>query len=205
VPLVRLRHEHWIFDLDGTLTIAAHDFAAIRAMLGLPPGGMGILETLAAMPPERAAPLLRRLDEHEHEIACASAPAPGADALLDELRSRGARLAIFTRNSRRNVEATLEAAGLRRYFEPCGFMTRDAGPPKPQPHGILRLLEMWAAAPADAVMVGDHRMDLEAGRAAGTATVHVDPTGAFGAGEHADVQVRNLDELLRRVREDARD
>jgi HAD superfamily hydrolase (TIGR01509 family) len=198
-----LHHDCWIFDLDGTLTIAAHDFAAIRAMLDLPERGVGILEAIAAMPPERAAPLLERLDDHEYEIACASTAAPGADALLAELRARGARLGIFTRNSLRNVEATLEAAGLRRHFEPCDFITRDAGPPKPQPHGLLRLLETWGATAALAVMVGDHRMDLEAGRAAGITTVHVDPTGAFPWSEHADVEVRSLEELLDRIRDRA--
>jgi HAD superfamily hydrolase (TIGR01509 family) len=196
VPEPAVRRRHWIFDLDGTLTVAAHDFAAIRTMLGLPARGIGILEALSELPVEQAEPLLRRLDDHEYEIACASAPAPGADALLGELRARGARLGIFTRNSRRNVEATLEAAGLRHHFEACGFMTRDAGPPKPRPFGIERLLEIWDARPWEAVMVGDHRMDLEAGRAAGTATVHVDPSGAFIGGEHADLRVRSLEELL---------
>jgi phosphoglycolate phosphatase-like HAD superfamily hydrolase len=28
--------EHWVFDMDGTLTIAVHDFAAIREALSIP-------------------------------------------------------------------------------------------------------------------------------------------------------------------------
>ena len=31
-------HGHWLFDMDGTLTIAMHDFDAMRAELGLPVG-----------------------------------------------------------------------------------------------------------------------------------------------------------------------
>ena len=27
---------HWVFDMDGTLTVAVHDFAAIRVALGDP-------------------------------------------------------------------------------------------------------------------------------------------------------------------------
>ena len=27
---------HWVFDMDGTLTIAVHDFAAIRRALEIP-------------------------------------------------------------------------------------------------------------------------------------------------------------------------
>ena len=41
------RRPCWIFDLDGTLTVAAHDFDAIRAELGLPQG-RPILEALLA-------------------------------------------------------------------------------------------------------------------------------------------------------------
>ncbi|RMH01984.1 MAG: HAD family hydrolase, partial [Planctomycetota bacterium] len=46
------------------------------------------------------------------------------------------------------------------------------------------------------VMVGDFRFDLEAGRAAGCLTVHVDPAGAFPWPELADLKVRGLAELL---------
>jgi phosphoglycolate phosphatase-like HAD superfamily hydrolase len=45
-------------------------------------------------------------------------------------------------------------------------------------------------------MVGDYLYDLQAGRAAGTATVHVDPSGRFAFAEHADVQVPSLEALL---------
>ena len=29
--------KHWVFDMDGTLTVAVHDFAAIREALDIPP------------------------------------------------------------------------------------------------------------------------------------------------------------------------
>lgn len=41
--------KYWIFDLDGTLTVAVHDFTAIRRELDLPPG-KPILEELATLP-----------------------------------------------------------------------------------------------------------------------------------------------------------
>ncbi len=45
----RLRQRDcWIFDMDGTLTIANHDFEAIRAELDLPPD-RPILEALAEL------------------------------------------------------------------------------------------------------------------------------------------------------------
>ena len=44
-PLAQLRH--WVFDMDGTLTVAVHDFAAIRRALEIPPQD-DILAHLAA-------------------------------------------------------------------------------------------------------------------------------------------------------------
>ena len=40
---------HWVFDLDGTLTKAVHDFALIRRALEIPPEA-DILGHLAALP-----------------------------------------------------------------------------------------------------------------------------------------------------------
>jgi HAD superfamily hydrolase (TIGR01509 family) len=190
-----LPHTHWIFDLDGTLTIGAHDFDAIRAALGLP-SGKGILEAIGELPPARAATAMTWLDEHEYALACASVAAAGADTLLGALHARHVRLGIVTRNSLRNLEATLRAAGLLGHFDPTGFVTRERGRPKPSPDGILHLLATWGAAATDAVMVGNHRMDLEAGRAAGVTTVHVDTTGAFPWSEHADLEVTSLVQLV---------
>ena len=41
--------KHWVFDMDGTLTVAVHDFAAIRVALAIPPQD-DILTHLAALP-----------------------------------------------------------------------------------------------------------------------------------------------------------
>jgi phosphoglycolate phosphatase-like HAD superfamily hydrolase len=52
-------------------------------------------------------------------------------------------------------------------------------------------------------MVGDYQFDLLAGRAAGTATVYVDPSGEFPFARHADVSVRSLALLAARLEETA--
>ncbi len=190
-----LKHrEGWIFDLDGTLTVAAHDFEAIRRELGLEPG-KPILEQLARLQRDDAAARHARLDEIEWRIAGEARPAPGALALLQVLSSGGMRLGIVTRNSHRNALRTLQTCGLEAFFKPCCVVGREAAAPKPDPDGVHRLLAHWSLAPDRAVVVGDYRFDLLAGRAAGTATAHVDPTGEFAWPEHADVQVRGLDAL----------
>ena len=44
-----LQRKYWIFDLDGTLTVAVHDFNAIRNELGIP-AGQPILKTIESLP-----------------------------------------------------------------------------------------------------------------------------------------------------------
>lgn len=166
------RYTHWVFDMDGTLTIAAHDFAAIRVALEIPPED-DILHHLAALPPEVSKAKHAWLLEHERELAIASRPAAGAVALVRGLHARGLRLGILTRNARELALLTLQAIGVDDCFAPADILGRDEAPPKPDPGGLLHLADRWQVAPQDMVMVGDHRHDLACGRAAGTATVLV--------------------------------
>ncbi len=182
---------YWIFDMDGTLTVAVHDFDAIRGELGLRPK-LPILEQIAEAPQARARGLLARLDEIELALARQAQAADGAHALLERLCARGARLGIVTRNSFANALETLRVCELARFFAPECVLGREAAAPKPDPEGIRRLLAHWRAEPDQAVMVGDYRYDLLAGRAAGTATVYVDPERGFPFAEHADVSVDSL-------------
>ena len=65
---------HWVFDMDGTLTVAVHDFAAIRRALEIP-AEADILTHLAGLPVAEAAAKHAWLLEHERELACAAQPA----------------------------------------------------------------------------------------------------------------------------------
>jgi HAD superfamily hydrolase (TIGR01549 family) len=169
----------WIFDMDGTLTIANHDFEAIRAALDLPKD-RPILEALAELPPDQATPRWEKLYQIEWEIAKTTQAQPGAGELLERLRSlHDSRISILTRNSKSIAHETLAACGLLEFFEPEAILSRDCCAPKPQPDGILQILDRWQATPDRGVMVGDYVFDLLAGRNAGTATVHLDVTGSF--------------------------
>ena len=74
--------------MDGTLTVAVHDFAAIREELGIPEG-QPIVKTLNALPQEQAQPLRKRLQEIEADLAVQAQPALGVQALLTSLKARG--------------------------------------------------------------------------------------------------------------------
>ncbi|HXE97284.1 MAG TPA: HAD family hydrolase [Dongiaceae bacterium] len=186
----------WIFDLDGTLTVPVHDFPAIRSALGMTDSDADILRFLASLPPAEAAVRHARLIEIEYELAGRTAAAPGAGRLLDRLLRRGARVGILTRNTREIALHTLGQIGLKGYFSAADILGRDEAAPKPHPEGIEMLLSAWGSVPGETVMVGDYLFDLQVGRAAGTATIHVDSSCAFRWPELADMSVETLEELV---------
>lgn len=172
-----LRHlSHWVFDLDGTLTLAVHDFAAIRRHLDIP-AQADILHHLAELPATEREAKHAWLFAHERELAVAAQPAPGAVDLVRSLHARGCRLGILTRNARDLALLTLAAIGLEDCFDPGAVLGRDEAAPKPEPGGLLRLADLWQVAPGSLVMVGDHRYDLECGRAVGCTTLQVNQPG----------------------------
>lgn len=185
---------HWLFDMDGTLTVAAHDFAGFKRQHGLPED-QAILESLALMPRDEAQLIHAALRRWETDIARETRPAAGAAELLGTLRERGCVLGVLTRNTREIAHLTLEAAGLHGFFDRRDVAGRDCAAPKPAPDGVLRQLSLWAAGPQQAVMVGDYVFDVFAGKAAGTATILVDEQGRFGEVPQADVIVGGLAEI----------
>ncbi|WP_079203344.1 HAD family hydrolase [Pseudomonas sp. CC6-YY-74] len=163
---------HWVFDMDGTLTLAVHDFEAIKRALDIPLEH-DILHHLAALPEDVAAAKYLWLLEHERELALSAEPAPGAIELVRALKERDCRLGILTRNAHELALVTLQAIGLGDCFASGDILGRDEAPPKPDPGGLLHLAERWQVTPNELVMVGDYRFDLECARAAGACSVLV--------------------------------
>lgn len=164
------RRRLWVFDMDGTLTVAVHDFASMKRRLGFPEDGP-LLESIEALPPEARRAAWEAVAAWEWALADEARAAPGVGSLLDHLVGQGCALAVLTRNRRDIALRTLEVAGLRDRLDDAWILGREDAAPKPAPDGVLRLLALSGRAPGEAVMVGDHDHDLHAGRAAGTATV----------------------------------
>lgn len=163
---------HWVFDMDGTLTVGVHDFPAIRRALEVPDGA-DILHHLQTLPaPERESKHAWLL-EHERELALRSTAATGAVELILELCRLDCRLGILTRNAKELAHVTLAAIGLDGCFAPDDVLGRDEAPPKPHPGGLERFVRRWNVAPSQVAMVGDSGMDMACGRAAGVHTVLV--------------------------------
>ncbi|WP_325065243.1 HAD family hydrolase [Pseudomonas xionganensis] len=189
--------KHWVFDMDGTLTLAVHDFEAIKRALEIPLED-DILGHLAALPEAVAAAKHAWLLEHERELALAAEPAPGAIELVRELHGRGCRLGILTRNAHELALLTLRAIGLDDCFAVADVIGRDEAPPKPDPGGLLHLASTWQVVPSELVMVGDYRFDLECARAAGARSVlvNLEENPWPELADHFAVDCRALHQLL---------
>lgn len=154
-----------LFDMDGTLTRPMLDFAAIRAEMGI--GDRPILEAMAEMPPDRHAAAQQILLRHEDAAAERSELNEGCEALLAELHARRLPVAVITRNSRRSATVVFDRHGLTVDV----LVTRDDGLFKPDPAPLRLACERLGVPAGQAWMVGDGEFDIQAGIAAGAATV----------------------------------
>ena len=187
-------YQYWIFDMDGTLTLAAHDFDAIREQLNIEKG-TPILEAIENMPKAQATKATKKLHELEMDIAAGSQAQPDAHDMLLALQNYGCKLGILTRNAEDIAQVTLEAAGLGQFFPDEVIIGRDKCLPKPDPDGINHLMQRWQADRQRTVMVGDYLFDLQAGRNANVATVHFNPEGDFSWPQLTDHNITKLAQL----------
>ena len=153
-----MRFEAVIFDMDGTLTVPALDFVAVRREIGLPSGD--IITELAKWSEERRRDAWEVIERHESEAMGSAKLQEGCIELLKKLRRNGVKTAILTRNSRKSVDLLIAKTGLR--FDSA--LTREHDHVKPSPAPVTHILRELNAPPSSALMVGDYIHDLESGR-----------------------------------------
>lgn len=94
----------------------------------------------------------------------------GIPTLLGKLHRAGAPMGVVSCKRRALIEAELEAAGLRKYFDVViGF--EDVTPPKPAPDPLIAAIARLSLKRINTIYVGDSMVDLETGRAARVKTV----------------------------------
>ena len=211
-----------LFDMDGTLVETDIDFPLMkREMLALGERhgvssaelqGLDILAVvdtvvrrLREVSGEAEARRARqeafeKLEQIELAHCQAARPIRGTLDLLDALRQAGIKVAIVTRNCRSAVRLSLERSGISGDV----LLTRDdVSNTKPHPDHLHAALEMLGVRADEAVMVGDHWMDVRAGKAAGTRTIGFLRPGRsedFFNDEEPDLVVRDLTELLEHIK-----
>ena len=177
------------FDLDGTLIDSIEDIAAslnaVRAAHSLPPlpeaavrgavgaGARALLErtTAAELPADVGVDALYPELLAAYRVYCARDPRlyPGAREFLIRADASGVRLAIVTNKPLEIAMLTLRAAALDPLF--TRIMAPENAPRKPDPSGLLALLEELAVGRDAAVLFGDSAADFATGSAAGVTTI----------------------------------
>ena len=180
-----------IFDFDGTLADVSLDFALMKTKIAAlgevflderpTPGELPALEWLEELVQrtmERDVAEGKEFRTRGQLVITAMELDAARDGRLFEftrpaltlLRERGVAPGIITRNISAAVRAVFpDVAELTSVFIP----REDAARVKPHPDHLLRALEQVGAHPTRSLMVGDHPMDVETGKNAGTLTAGV--------------------------------
>lgn len=211
-----------LFDLDGTLIDSAPDLAGagdeMRVARGLPAlgvehfrpmvgsGARGMVGRAFGVAPGDAAFVELRdefLRRYEQRMTRETRVFAHMTAVLDALDAAARPWGIVTNKATRFTEPLTRALGLhaRAAALVCGDTTAHS---KPHPEPLLEAARRLGAPAAECVYVGDDLRDVQAGRAAGMATV-VAAWGYLGAGEPveawgADHVVHRADDLLKLLR-----
>jgi len=171
-----------IFDLDGTLVDSTGDLAAAgnvaRASLGLPAlpvaavasfvgdGAEKLLERLTpdATPAQRAQAMAAFKAHYRIHCTDTTTAYDGVPAMLAFLAGAGWHLGVATNKPQEFSERILAHLGLAECFV---LVVGGDGPRKPDPGQLQRIMVHAAIPPERTWMIGDHRTDILAGRAAG--------------------------------------
>lgn len=196
------------FDLDGTLVDSLPDLIAtldfVLAGEGLSPVGMAVGRSLvgagaralierglalqakdAAADKVRVDRLFRVfLDHYTAHIADHSRPFAGVRETLEDLMSRGHRLAVVTNKLEGLSRELLRQLDLDRYFDVVAGQDTYAWK-KPDPRHLTLVMEAVGVSLPQTLYVGDSETDVKTARAAGVPIIGV----TFG---YSDVSMADL-------------
>ena len=185
------QHALVLFDLDGTLIDSAPDLAgaanamrvargmealplaALRPMVGAGARGMVRL-AFGVLPGEKGYEDLRTefLDRYEHASLVHTAVFESVHPVLARLDARSRPWGIVTNKAERFAMPLLQQLGYGTRAA-CIIGGDTTAHMKPHPAPLLAAAHLLELPPADCVYVGDDERDIQAGRAAGMATVAV--------------------------------
>lgn len=180
-----------LFDFDGTLVQLNLDFPKIYQGIhsivekyGVDPAFYQdlflielverITQELMEHKPEEAKRFNKEAEGflRRGEIAAAKEAevVPGACQTLKRLKKKGIKIGIVTRNCKEAVEIGLG----KNDFTYDLLLTRDdIRPVKPKPHSLERALKVLKSKPEETIMIGDHPIDIKAGKKVGVKTIAV--------------------------------
>jgi phosphoglycolate phosphatase len=128
---------------------------------------------------------LRLLELYSGVLGTLATPYPGITALLEKLQAQGIAWGISTNKPRAFTAPLLAKLDMQ---PPPGSVVcpDDIGNRKPHPESLYRNCRDLGCAPHEAIYVGDHLRDIEAGHGAGMYTI----AAAYGYIEPGDDPLR---------------
>ena len=176
IPTVQtLRKEHGLGPLDARL-IRAQVSNGARALLGL---ALDLREDAPAFEQQHR----RLLELYAAVLGRHARLYPGMRELLGACAQRRIAWGVVTNKPRAYTLPLLATLALEPGSTHC---PDDVSRPKPDPEGLERACAQLGCAPAQAITIGDHARDIEAGRRAGMYTI----AAAYGYLEAGDTARR---------------
>jgi phosphoglycolate phosphatase len=209
-----------IFDFDGTLAVLNINFSFMKEQVFDVMKRFGVTEEsisetylleiinevsqrLLEKKPAEAERFYEEAHRILHTIELMAAEEgrllPGATATLERLRSRGMKIGIVTRNCEDAVRKVFP--GIDHFCDV--FVSRNSTKKvKPHPDHLTSVMKALNVSGEEAVMVGDHTIDIQAGKRVGMMTIGV-LTGRIERGEFeragADYVLREASEVCRLI------
>jgi phosphoglycolate phosphatase len=180
-----------IFDFDGTLAVLNIDFSLMKdrvfgVMKGFGVDERSIRETylleiidevtlhLSEKNPTAAARFYEEAHRILHAIELRAAEEgrllPGTTATLEQLRKRGLKVGIVTRNCEDAVRKVFPKID---HFCDVFVSRNSTRKVKPHPDHLTCVLNALGVRGEETVMVGDHTLDIQAGKTVGMMTIGV--------------------------------
>lgn len=193
-------YEYVFFDLDGTLTqsefgiiesikysiekmgFPVQEDAAYRPFIG--PALYDSYQEYAGMTPEQAIEATAYYREFYTREAYKNSPVyAGIRECLTKLKEAGKKVYVATAKPQEMAEAVVDHHGLTPFFEKIyGSNIQEKSPTKAEL--LKNLCHAEGIDAKDAVMIGDRKYDMDAGRANGIDTIGV----LFGYGDRAELE-----------------
>ena len=204
-----MRH-HWFFDLDGTLARTGEDIIAAwkQSLVDLgrecphfdevftigPTLDKVVYQLFDDASPALVEQMVARFRPNYDESGFPNTvPYPGVPDWLRSLKAAGAKLYIVTNKRHAPTQGIVRKFGWEALFDSVWSFDSFPGVKYKKPDLLAHLLATYAIDPSDAVMVGDTKGDVDAGRANGLYTVGV--TWGYGSRE----ELENANELKEKL------
>lgn len=178
-----------LFDLDGTLVDTADEFVIVvqtlraehgmdemdpvRIRASVSNGARALVALGLGLDPQEEifeSKRLRLLELYTEVLGSSAKPYPGIIPLLAELKKRDITWGVATNKPRAYAEPLLERITT---LPPCPSLVcpDDVKDRKPHPESLYLNCRDLGCAPHEAIYIGDHLRDIDAGKRAGMYTI----------------------------------